>query len=129
MSMTGWIILGAVVLLLLYVMAAFQIIFFAWVYGIDRGWRELHEGASIRVPPIFKFIMKYVSPTYLIIVFLAFCFQNLGPSLRAAWANTGSKAGVLSIVATLVFLLVMARIGERRWRSQGLDIDDKNPAS
>jgi len=113
--------------LLIYVLAAVQIICFGWVFGIDRGWKELHEGASIRVPPIFKFIMKYVAPTYLIIIFVAFCVQNLGPSMRDAWATTGSRVGILSIVATLVFLLALVRVGERRWRAEGLDLDDEEP--
>ncbi len=110
--------------LLIYLLAAVQIIYFGWVFGIDRGWKELHEGASIRVPLIFKFVMKYVSPSYLIIIFVAFCWQNLGPSLRDAWATTGSRVGVISIVATLVFLLALVRVGEQRWRAAGLDLDD-----
>jgi neurotransmitter:Na+ symporter, NSS family len=114
--------------LLIYVMAAVQIIYFGWVFGIDRGWKEIHDGAALRVPPIFKFIMKYVAPIYLIIIFVAFCFQNLGPSLTAAWSTTGARVGVLTILATLIFLVVVVRIGERRWRAQGLDIDDAKPA-
>jgi len=113
--------------LLIYVMAAVQIIYFGWVFGIDRGWKEIHQGASIQIPTIFKIVMKYVAPAYLIIIFVAFCFQNLGPSLRAAWASTGSRVGMLSIVATLIFLLVVVRIGEGRWRAQGLDINDDKP--
>jgi SNF family Na+-dependent transporter len=114
--------------LLIYVMAAFQIIFFSWVFGIDRGWKEIHAGAALRIPPVFRFIMKYVAPLYLIIIFVAFCFQNLGPSLRAAWASTGSRVGILVILATLVFLAVVVKMGETRWRAQGLDIDDTKPA-
>jgi SNF family Na+-dependent transporter len=114
--------------LLIFVMAAIQIIYFSWGFGIERGWKELHAGASIKVPTIFKIVMKYIAPAYLIIVFVGFCLQNLGPSLRAAWASTGSRAGILSILATLIFLLVVVRIGERRWRAQGLDIDDTKPA-
>ncbi|MFN0177895.1 MAG: sodium-dependent transporter [Gemmatimonadales bacterium] len=114
--------------LLIYVMAAVQIIYFGWVFGIERGWKELHNGAALQIPPIFKIVMKYIAPAYLIIIFVAFCFQNLGPSLTAAWATTGSRVGILVILATLVFLLVVVRMGEKRWRAQGLDIDDKNPA-
>ncbi len=115
--------------LLIFVMAAVQIIYFAWVFGIERGWKEIHSGAAIQIPPVFKFIMKYVAPTYLIIVFVAFCFQNLGTWVTAAWATTGSRVGVMVILATLVFLLVVVKMGETRWRAQGLDIDDNKPAA
>ncbi|MGE3178693.1 MAG: sodium-dependent transporter [Vicinamibacterales bacterium] len=115
--------------LLIFVLAAVQIVFFGWVFGIERGWREIHHGASIQVPPVFKVVMKYVAPAYLTVIFIAFCLQNLGPSLQAAWATTGSRVGLLSIAATLAFLLMVVRVGEGRWRAQGLDIDDSMPAA
>ena len=114
--------------LLIFVMAAIQIIYFGWVFGIERGWKELHQGAALQVPPIFKIVMKYIAPAYLIIVFVAFCFQNLGGWISSAWATTGSRVGIMVILATLVFLLVVVKMGEGRWRAQGLDIDDTKPA-
>jgi neurotransmitter:Na+ symporter, NSS family len=113
--------------LLIFVLAMVQIILFSWVFGIDRGWREMHSGASIRVPPVFKFIMKYVAPVYLIIVFVGFCVQNLGASLSAAWSSTGSRVGILVIVATFLLLLFVVIAGEKRWRAAGIDIDDQSP--
>lgn len=113
--------------LLIFLLATVQIIVFSWVFGIDRGWKEIHSGASIRVPPIFKFIMKYVAPVYLLIVFVGFCVQNLGPSITAAWSSTGSRVGVLVVLATAVFLLAVLVVGERRWRAAGIDVDDKSP--
>jgi SNF family Na+-dependent transporter len=113
---------------LIFVMAGVQIISFSWIFGIERGWKEIHNGASIRIPTIFKFIMKYVAPAYLIIVFVGFCWQNLGPSVTAAWASTGSRMGILVIVATLAILLAAVVVGERRWKAQGLDINDAQPA-
>ena len=112
---------------LIFVLAMVQIILFSWVFGIERGWAELHSGASIRIPIIFKFIMKWVAPLYLMVVFIGFCAQNLGPSITAAWANTGSRVGVLVIVITLALLLAVVYVGEKRWRAAGIDIDDDNP--
>jgi len=113
--------------LLIFVMAALQIIFFSWVFGIERGWKEMHAGASIRIPPIFKFIMKWVAPLYLIIIFTGFCIQNLGSSLAAAWATTGSRMAMITMLVTLGILLFVCRNGERRWRAAGIDLDDKFP--
>ncbi len=111
----------------IFVMATAQIILFSWVFGIDRGWREIHSGASIQLPSIFKFIMKYVAPLYLLVVFVGFCVQNLGPSISAAWASTGSRMAIIMMVATLVLLLAVVVVGEKRWRAAGIDIDDKSP--
>jgi hypothetical protein len=114
---------------LIFVLAMVQIIYFGWVFGIERGWKELHQGASIQVPTIFKIIMKYVAPAYLIIVFVGFTVQNLGAELQKSWSNTGSRMGMLTIAAILVYLVVVTYIGEKRLRAAGVDIDDNNPAA
>ena len=42
-----------------------EIVMFVFVFGVDRGWRELHRGAEMRIPRIFRFIIRYITPTYL----------------------------------------------------------------
>ncbi|HEY5547834.1 MAG TPA: hypothetical protein VIK50_17395, partial [Gemmatimonadaceae bacterium] len=113
---------------LIFIMAGVQIIYFAWVFGMDRGWKEIHNGASIQIPRVFKFIMKYVAPVYLIIVFVGFTVQNLSASVRASWASTGSRMGMITIGATLLLLLLIVRAGEARWKREGLDLNDTQPA-
>jgi neurotransmitter:Na+ symporter, NSS family len=113
---------------LIFVAAMLQIIYFGWVFGIDRGWKELHQGASIQVPSIFKFVMKYVAPAYLIIVFVGFSVQSLAAELRNSWASLGSRVGLLTVAALLVYLVIVTWWGERRLRSVGVDIDDNTPA-
>lgn len=113
---------------LIFVLAMVQIIYFGWVFGIERGWKELHQGASIQVPTIFKVVMKYIAPAYLIIVFVGFTVQNFKSSLEASWSNTGARAGMLTIAAILLYLVVVTYIGEKRLRAAGVDIDDNNPA-
>jgi hypothetical protein len=109
------------------VLAMVQIIYFGWVFGIERGWKELHQGASIQVPPVFKIVMKYIAPAYLIIVFVGFTVQSLKDELVKSWATTGARAGVLTVLAILVYLIVVTRIGEKRLRAAGVDIDDNKP--
>ena len=55
----------------LVVFALIEIILFAWVFGIDKGWREIIEGADIKVPNFYKFVIKYVTPLILAFVFFA----------------------------------------------------------
>jgi neurotransmitter:Na+ symporter, NSS family len=54
----------------LVVFALFEIILFAWVFGMDKGWKEINMGADIKVPVIFKFIIKYITPLLLLFVFV-----------------------------------------------------------
>lgn len=52
--------------LLMVVLATLQIIIFAWVIGIDKGFEMAHRGSAIRIPKFLKFTMKYVTPLLLI---------------------------------------------------------------
>jgi|GEM_PF-347787 len=53
----------------LVVFALIEAVLFAWVFGLRRGWDELHRGALLRVPPVFRLVMKYVTPVLLAAVF------------------------------------------------------------
>lgn len=52
----------------LVVLAIVETILFVWVLGPDRMWNELHEGASIRIPKVYKVIMTYVTPVFLLVM-------------------------------------------------------------
>jgi neurotransmitter:Na+ symporter, NSS family len=110
---------------LIFIMALVQIVCFSWIFGVDRGLKEAHRGAEIRIPRIYRFIMKYVTPVYLIVVFAAFSWKNL-----PAWIENVSNTPVAQlalglILAVLIFLVICVRIGEKRWRAAGLDLDGK----
>jgi SNF family Na+-dependent transporter len=112
---------------LIYVLAMVQIIAFSWVFGIDRGWAEAHQGAQIRIPRVYYYIMKYVTPTYLLVVFGAFCWGELGSWVRGVADDPRRQGAIALVVATTVLLVVCTRIGEKRWRAAGLDIDGRLP--
>jgi hypothetical protein len=54
---------------LIFILATIQIIVFGWHWGIERGLKEAHSGASIRIPPFFGFIMKWLCPAFLLVIF------------------------------------------------------------
>jgi len=60
---------GGTVALVLYATA--EIILFSWIFGVNRGWELIHQGADMRMPGIFKFILRYITPTMLILILLA----------------------------------------------------------
>jgi NSS family neurotransmitter:Na+ symporter len=62
----------------LVVFAMFETILFSWIFGMNKGWREITSGADIKVPNIYKFIIKFVTPVLLIIIFLGSLFKPLG---------------------------------------------------
>jgi NSS family neurotransmitter:Na+ symporter len=55
--------------------ATVEIILFSWVFGMKRGWEEMHHGADLKVPRVFKFIIKYVTPVYMLAVLGLWIYQ------------------------------------------------------
>ncbi|WP_318641933.1 sodium-dependent transporter [Flavobacterium ardleyense] len=59
----------------LVVFAMFETILFSWVFGMKKGWAEITRGADIKIPNVYKFIIKFVTPVMLIIIFLGSLFK------------------------------------------------------
>jgi SNF family Na+-dependent transporter len=55
----------------LVVFAFFEVILFAWVFGMDRGWKEINEGADMRIPVFFRWVIQYITPAILFAVLMA----------------------------------------------------------
>ncbi len=84
-----------------------EVVFFAWIFGIDKGWRELHQGAHIQVPIIFKFIIKYVTPLYVGVILVAWLYKNFLPTLllqKEEYANNVNHIIILRIILLLIFI-------------------------
>ncbi|MCB1227663.1 MAG: hypothetical protein KDK99_17735 [Verrucomicrobiales bacterium] len=62
---------------LIFVLATAQIILFGWVFGVDKGFEELHRGAAIRVPTFFKVVLKWVCPLFLLTIFTLWVIKNV----------------------------------------------------
>ena len=60
----------------LVVFAIIEVILFVWVFGAKNAWREILMGADIKLPKFFLFIMKYVTPVYLLILLAVWIFQD-----------------------------------------------------
>ncbi|HZM01258.1 MAG TPA: sodium-dependent transporter, partial [Planctomycetota bacterium] len=86
---------------MLVVFAFFEIVLFGWVFGIDKGWAELNSGAELKIPAVFKFVMKYVTPVILLLILVLSIFEpaagwepyikSLGGGAPApAWEWSGS---------------------------------------
>ena len=62
----------------LVVFAIIETILFAWVFGMDRGWEEITRGAELRVPRVFYYILKYITPVFIFIILLGSTFLPKG---------------------------------------------------
>ncbi|MGC9450987.1 MAG: sodium-dependent transporter [Oceanipulchritudo sp.] len=62
---------------LIFILATIQIVVFAWVFGIPKGFTEAHKGAGMRIPSIFGPVMKFVTPVFLLAIFFFWVSENL----------------------------------------------------
>ncbi|MCS6934697.1 MAG: sodium-dependent transporter [Chitinophagales bacterium] len=70
----------------LVILALAEVVLFAWVFGIEKGWREINEGADIRIPSAYKYIIKYITPLLLGAVFIGSL-----PNIYATLMHTETK--------------------------------------
>jgi len=53
-------------------------IIFAWIFGMKRGWEEITRGADFAVPRFFRFVIQYVTPLFILIVFIGALIEPVG---------------------------------------------------
>jgi len=76
---------------MLVIVSLIEIIIFGWFFGIDKGWKEMNRGADIKIPNIFKFIIKYVTPGYLFLILGFWTVQEAIPTLNMEKLNTPTE--------------------------------------
>ncbi|MBI2822491.1 MAG: sodium-dependent transporter [Acidobacteria bacterium] len=107
----------------LVVFALIETILFMWVFGADKAWKEIHRGADIRIPVIFKFILKYVTPAYLLFILVMWTYQQAIPIFLMDGVPDQNKPyvwGARALLAGLMlsFFLLIGLAWRRR--SKGL---------
>ena len=102
----------------LVVFATIETVLFGWVFGIDKAWQEMHNGAALRIPRIYKFIIKYITPLFLFLILGFWFYQEGVPTILMKNVPIENKPYVLAtrVVLVLIFvtLAVLVKIAWRR---------------
>ncbi|HXI20295.1 MAG TPA: sodium-dependent transporter [Gemmatimonadales bacterium] len=105
----------------LVILALVETVLFVWVYGPDNMWRELHEGAQVRIPAAFKTIMTYVTPVFLIVMMVWWFVQDALPTLEMVGVEDPSvravrwaSRGVMLLILLVELWLIRAAWARRR---------------
>ncbi|CUU01903.1 Na+-dependent transporter, SNF family [Candidatus Thermokryptus mobilis] len=96
----------------LVIFALFEIIIFAWIFGMKKGWAEIVKGADIKVPKIFYYIIKYITPLYLLFIMVNWLIQDAIPTLLMKGVNPedvpyrwGARVLMLLIFLAIVLMV------------------------
>ncbi len=88
--------------LFLVIISLIEVIMFAWIMGIDKAWEELNKGAKMKIPNIFKYVVKYVTPLFLILMLVSWSISD-APYFIAK-ANIYIWIERILIIGTFTFL-------------------------
>ncbi len=99
----------------IFLFAIIEILILGWVFGARRALAEAREGAELRPPSwIFTIVMGFVTPAFLIIVFVFWSYFNAPTYLDAIKKGGVPLYSVCVIGAvTVLYLLLIARAGPR----------------
>jgi SNF family Na+-dependent transporter len=99
-------------------LAFIEVILMMWIFGGDRLWEEMHRGAAIKVPRIFYYAAKYVTPVFLGIILFTWSYQNIAlpfftgslsqmsvEGVRMGWAVWITRAFLLCIFFSLCIIV------------------------
>lgn len=86
--------------------AMLETILFSWIFGMEKGWAAITSGADIKVPIIFKYIIKFVTPVMLIVIFMGSLFKpennDWSGNITALFSGNGWSLDNSSIVKTIM---------------------------
>ncbi|MCM8799717.1 MAG: sodium-dependent transporter [Candidatus Omnitrophica bacterium] len=94
-----------------------ETILFVWVFGMERAWEEIHRGAQLLVPKIYKFIIKYITPLFLFFI-LGFWFiqQGLPVIMMKGITSTMRFYVIITRVSLLILFFVLIFLVRTAWR-------------
>ncbi len=92
---------------------AVETILFGWVFGMDRAWTELHAGSDIRIPGIYRWIIRYVTPAFLIVILAVYLIQDGIPLLLLR--NVKPENTLAILMTRIVLLLLFALLACMVW--------------
>ncbi len=103
----------------LVVFAAMEIILFSWVFKIKNGWAEMHKGADLKVSKVFKFIITYVTPIYLLVLLGVWTYQDAVKEFLMTGKDPANRpylwgARVMIVALFLVMLLLIRKAWNKK---------------
>ncbi|MFA6143145.1 MAG: sodium-dependent transporter [Candidatus Omnitrophota bacterium] len=100
--------------------ATIEIILFAWVFGMENAWKEIHHGADMNIPVIYKFIIKYITPLFLLFILGSWMYQDGIPTMLMKGISASDRIYVFAArVFLIIIFLALAAMVRIAWRKKG----------
>jgi len=101
----------------LVVFATIETVLFVWVFGMDQAWEEMHKGAEMTIPKIYKFIIKYITPLFLFIILGMWFVQEWLPKIMMKNIAGVDKPYILATrLGLLLVFAILAILVKISWK-------------
>jgi hypothetical protein len=100
--------------LMMIVAALAQVLIFGWVIGAKRGVQEMNRGSDIQVPPFVAAMIRYITPTFLIVILAGWTYNNLPGTLDGINPEVSGRVAARGVYAQAI---------AAHFESQGLDAE------
>jgi SNF family Na+-dependent transporter len=96
-----------------------ETILFAWIFGMEKAWDEIHQGADLRIPVYYKWIIKYITPTFLLAILGFWLYQDGLPTMLMKNVSPANKPIVLAVRLMLVAIFLGLALAVRHvWKTR-----------
>ena len=92
---------------------------FAFIFGMDRGWEEITRGSDIRIPRIFRFIIQWVTPLFILAVFVAAMIKPEGGNWDLAFRDLLAGEGWSLAPDSVIGKVLHIGVTDYRWIVDG----------
>jgi len=101
------------------------VLMFGWVVGAERGVKEMNRGADFHVPRFMAFMIRYVTPTFLIAILVGWAATNaksyldgMNPAKQGPAAAKAKVQEALGLCNTLTTLFANDALNEEKLSEQ-----------
>lgn len=108
--------------------ATVETLLFGWIFGMENAWKEIHHGADLEIPSFYKFIIKYITPTFLFFVLGMWFFQEWWPII--IMKNTPPENQIyvlLTRIGLAMMFVILAVLVKVAWRRKPQALNEVTP--
>jgi len=89
-----------------------ELVIFMWIFGGEKAWEEINRNGLIRAPRIIYYVLRYVTPLYLLVI-LGVWYYNKIPTILGE-SNWNIWCARIYILVLFIVLTVLVFVADKR---------------
>jgi len=86
-----------------------EVLLFMWVFGGEKAWAEINRNGTIKVPRFFYYILRYITPLFMLILLGWWGIEQLPKELeKTSWTIWAARAYLIMLFVVLAILVFIA---------------------